>query len=142
MVVPDSLCYPRDSALRRAARARDGDGWLHGGGDPADLPGLLDRLAALRRQEGTAGRPFEVHVISLDAPIRPTQPPCRKLSSPAGSWTTPSSETFSLMMIFPIPGLLRLALPLPSRYYGGRSRCDHGVVSAQASRTTVAISAQ
>ncbi|MGH3395018.1 MAG: hypothetical protein ACRDPO_10030, partial [Streptosporangiaceae bacterium] len=44
-----------------------GDGWLHGGGDPADLPGLLDRLAGLRRAEGTADRPFEVHVISADA---------------------------------------------------------------------------
>jgi probable F420-dependent oxidoreductase len=54
-----------DAALRRAARA--GDGWLHGGGDPADLPGLLARLAELRRQEGTAERPFEVHVISADA---------------------------------------------------------------------------
>ena len=29
------------AALRRAARS---DGWLHGGGDPADLPGLLERL--------------------------------------------------------------------------------------------------
>jgi len=54
-----------DAALRRAARA--GDGWLHGGGDPADLPGLLARLAELRRAEGTEGRPFEVHVISMDA---------------------------------------------------------------------------
>jgi probable F420-dependent oxidoreductase len=54
-----------DAALQRAARA--GDGWLHGGGDPADLPGLLARLAGLRRAEGTAGRPFEVHVISMDA---------------------------------------------------------------------------
>jgi probable F420-dependent oxidoreductase len=54
-----------DAALRRAARA--GDGWLHGGGDPADLPGLLARLTELRRAEGTAGRPFEVHVISMDA---------------------------------------------------------------------------
>jgi probable F420-dependent oxidoreductase len=54
-----------DAALRRAARA--GDGWLHGGGDPAQLPGLLARLAEFRRQEGTADRPFEVHVISADA---------------------------------------------------------------------------
>ena len=54
-----------EAALRRAARA--GDGWLHGGGDPADLPGLLARLAGLRRAEGTADRPFEVHVISMDA---------------------------------------------------------------------------
>jgi probable F420-dependent oxidoreductase len=54
-----------DAALRRAAR--DGDGWLHGGGDPAQLPGLLARLTEFRRQEGTADRPFEVHVISADA---------------------------------------------------------------------------
>jgi alkanesulfonate monooxygenase SsuD/methylene tetrahydromethanopterin reductase-like flavin-dependent oxidoreductase (luciferase family) len=51
-------------ALRRAARC---DGWLHGGGDPEDLPGLLDRLRQLREEEGTADRPFEIHVISLDA---------------------------------------------------------------------------
>jgi probable F420-dependent oxidoreductase len=54
-----------EAALRRAARA--GDGWLHGGGDPDQLPGLLARLGELRRQEGTSGRPFEVHVICLDA---------------------------------------------------------------------------
>jgi probable F420-dependent oxidoreductase len=54
-----------DAALRRAARS--GDGWLHGGGDPAQLPGLLARLAELRRAEGTAGRPFAVYVISMDA---------------------------------------------------------------------------
>src|SRR5262252_3384690 len=54
-----------DAALRRAARV--GDGWLHGGGVPADLPGLLERLARFRAEEGTEGRPFEVHVISADA---------------------------------------------------------------------------
>jgi probable F420-dependent oxidoreductase len=54
-----------EAALRRAARS--GDGWLHGGGKPDDLPGLLARLAELRDQEGTADRPFEVHVISMDA---------------------------------------------------------------------------
>ena len=45
-----------EAALRRAAR--DGDGWLHGGGDPADLPGLLARLGGLRRAGGhrRAGR--------------------------------------------------------------------------------------
>jgi probable F420-dependent oxidoreductase len=53
------------AALRRASRV--GDGWLHGGGDPADLPGLLARLSGLRKAEGAAGRPFEVHVISMDA---------------------------------------------------------------------------
>jgi probable F420-dependent oxidoreductase len=58
-----------DAALRRAARS--GDGWMHGGGDPSDLPGLLDKLARFRREEGTAdrlgNRPFEIHVISADA---------------------------------------------------------------------------
>lgn len=52
------------AALRRAARS---DGWLHGGGDPSDLPGLLEQLTRLREEEGTAGRPFEVQVISADA---------------------------------------------------------------------------
>ncbi len=51
-------------ALRRAARS---DGWLHGGGDPAELPGLLERLGRVREEEGTADREFEVHVISLEA---------------------------------------------------------------------------
>ncbi len=54
-----------DAALRRAAAS--GDGWLHGGGDLAELPVLLARLAELRRETGTGDRPFEVHVISLDA---------------------------------------------------------------------------
>jgi probable F420-dependent oxidoreductase len=54
-----------EAMLRRAART--GDGWMHGGGDQAHLPGLLARLAELRTQEGTNGRPFEVHVISMDA---------------------------------------------------------------------------
>jgi len=54
-----------EAALRRAAVV--GDGWLHGGGDPADLPGLLQRVHELRDEHGTAGRPFEVHVISMDA---------------------------------------------------------------------------
>jgi len=55
------------AALRRAARA---DGWMHGGdggGDPEDLPKLLAQLRQLREEEGTADRPFEVHVISLEA---------------------------------------------------------------------------
>jgi probable F420-dependent oxidoreductase len=61
-----------EPALRRAARL--GDGWMHGGGDPADLPRLLARLGELRRDgvpgpagEGRSARPFEVHVISTDA---------------------------------------------------------------------------
>ncbi|WP_067175422.1 TIGR03619 family F420-dependent LLM class oxidoreductase [Microtetraspora niveoalba] len=54
-----------EAALRRAARL--GDGWMHGGGDAAELDALLARLAALREEEGTADRAFEVHVISADA---------------------------------------------------------------------------
>ena len=57
-----------DAALRRAARL--GDGWMHGGGDPADLPRLLARLAQFRREESGGDRSprgYEVHVISLDA---------------------------------------------------------------------------
>jgi len=54
-----------DAALRRAARL---DGWMHGGGDPADLPRLLARLAEFRSQVPAASnRPFEVHAISTDA---------------------------------------------------------------------------
>ncbi len=53
-----------EPALRRAARA---DGWLHGGGDPGELPGLLRRLNELREEEGTEKGTFEVHVISAEA---------------------------------------------------------------------------
>ena len=52
-------------ALRRAARL--GDGWMHAGGDPAELSALLDRLGTLRREYGRDAESFEVHVISLDA---------------------------------------------------------------------------
>jgi probable F420-dependent oxidoreductase len=63
--VPILIGGHHEAALKRAAL--DGDGWLHGGGDPADLPGLLDRLAILRKEHGTEDKPFEVHVISVDA---------------------------------------------------------------------------
>jgi probable F420-dependent oxidoreductase len=54
-----------EAALRRAATM--GDGWMHGGGDPAELPRLLERLGQLRVEAGRDGAPFETHVISLDA---------------------------------------------------------------------------
>jgi probable F420-dependent oxidoreductase len=54
-----------EAALRRAAFS--GDGWMHGGGDPEALPGLLERLSQLRTEAGRQNEPFEVHVISLDA---------------------------------------------------------------------------
>jgi len=54
-----------DAALRRAAvRA---DGWMHGGGPNEQLDDLLDRIAAIRKAEGVDDKPFEIHVISLDA---------------------------------------------------------------------------
>ncbi len=54
-----------EAALRRAAR--QGDGWMHAGGDAEELDRLLERLHELRVAEGTADRPFEIHVISMDA---------------------------------------------------------------------------
>ncbi|MFI6169758.1 TIGR03619 family F420-dependent LLM class oxidoreductase [Nocardia sp. NPDC051052] len=50
-------------ALRRAAQR--GDGWMHAGGDGAELDRLLIELAELRAEYGTR-KDFEVHVISLD----------------------------------------------------------------------------
>jgi hypothetical protein len=52
-----------EAALRRAARC---DGWMHGGGKPADLDRLVKRLNEIREEEGRTG-PFEIHVISADA---------------------------------------------------------------------------
>lgn len=54
-----------EAALRRAALV--GDGWLHGGGDPAALPDLLRRLGRLRAQAGRGDADFEVHAVSPDA---------------------------------------------------------------------------
>ncbi|MEV6135666.1 TIGR03619 family F420-dependent LLM class oxidoreductase [Nocardia sp. NPDC051990] len=50
-------------ALRRAAQR--GDGWMHAGGDPAELDRLLAKLDVLRAEYGTR-EDFEIHVISLD----------------------------------------------------------------------------
>lgn len=54
-----------DAALRRAVRK--GDGWMHAGGDGAELDRLLARLAQIRAEEGDTRDDFEVHVISYDA---------------------------------------------------------------------------
>ena len=54
-----------DVALRRAARV--GDGWIHAGGDPAQLGEMIDRVRKLRNEYGRASEPFEIHAISLDA---------------------------------------------------------------------------
>ena len=54
-----------------------------------DLPGIAAWLAAVEDFE---------------------EPPCLKPSSPVGSWTTPSSETFSVITNFLIWVLVSLAL--------------------------------
>ncbi|MFI7589799.1 TIGR03619 family F420-dependent LLM class oxidoreductase [Spongisporangium articulatum] len=54
-----------EAALRRAVVK--GDGWMHAGGDPAELDRMLVRLAEIRRAEGDTRADFEVHVISGDA---------------------------------------------------------------------------
>ena len=54
-----------DAALRRAVVR--GDGWMHGGGTPEELDALLEKIDAIRRAEGLTDKPFEIHVISLDA---------------------------------------------------------------------------
>jgi probable F420-dependent oxidoreductase len=53
-----------DAALRRAVTL--GNGWMHGGG-VEDLDTMLGRIAEIRRAEGLQDKPFEIHVISLDA---------------------------------------------------------------------------
>jgi len=63
--IPVLLGGHSETMLRRAAGSADG--WLHGGGNPDDLPRLLARLAELRRQAGTADRAFDVYAISPDA---------------------------------------------------------------------------
>ena len=54
-----------DAALRRAVIR--GDGWMHGGGQPEELDALLAKIEDIRTAEGLTDKPFEIHVISLDA---------------------------------------------------------------------------
>lgn len=54
-----------EPALKRAARL--GDGWMHAGGDPAEMEAQIGRLMELRAEYGRVDEPFEIHVISLDA---------------------------------------------------------------------------
>ena len=54
-----------EAALRRAVLK--GDGWMHAGGDGDELDRLLARIAEIRKAEGVADRPFEIHAISYDA---------------------------------------------------------------------------
>lgn len=63
--VPILIGGHSDAALRRAAQR--GDGWMHAGGGPEDLPTMMARLAELRAEAGRDHLPFELHVASLDA---------------------------------------------------------------------------
>ena len=54
-----------EPALKRAART--GDGWMHAGGAPAELPSYIARLHELRKEYGRDHLPFEIHAISPDA---------------------------------------------------------------------------
>jgi probable F420-dependent oxidoreductase len=49
-------------ALRRAARV--GDGWMYSGSDGSDVPQLVQRIQAFRREFGRGDKDFEVHVAS------------------------------------------------------------------------------
>jgi probable F420-dependent oxidoreductase len=63
--VPILIGGHAEAALKRAARI--GDGWMHAGGDPAELATYVERVKALRREYGRENVPFEVHASSLDA---------------------------------------------------------------------------
>ena len=51
-------------ALRRAVTK--GDGWMHAGGDPAELSKMLAQIQELRVEHGKQNDPFQIHVISMD----------------------------------------------------------------------------
>jgi probable F420-dependent oxidoreductase len=54
-----------EPALKRSAYL--GDGWMHAGGEHAELVRLMARLNELRREAGRDQEPYEIHVISMDA---------------------------------------------------------------------------
>src|SRR5712691_3820961 len=68
--------------------------------------------SSLRRPSSRASVPSAsssstlAHASRSLPPNWPNQPPSLKPSSPSGSWTTPSSETFVLITIFPMSVLL------------------------------------
>jgi probable F420-dependent oxidoreductase len=57
-----------EPALRRAATR--GDGWLGSGNTPEQLEMILARLAALRKESGREGQPFEA-IVALSVPPEP-----------------------------------------------------------------------
>lgn len=54
-----------DAALKRAAQY--GDGWLHAGGDAAELEVLIKKLKVYLREFGRDEKQFQIHAISMDA---------------------------------------------------------------------------
>jgi len=52
-----------DAALRRAVTL--GDGWMHAGGDQAELEAMIGKLHTLRKELGVQDRPFQIHAASF-----------------------------------------------------------------------------
>src|SRR5713226_6305255 len=84
--------------------------------------------SSLRRPSSRASAPSAsssstlAHSSRSLSPIWRNQPPCLKPSSPVGSWTTPSNETFSLTIILPISVLLWLVLSATNEAETARPR--------------------
>ena len=51
-----------EAALRRAVTL--GDGWMHAGGDQAELEAMITKLHAMRKERGLEHKPFEIHAAS------------------------------------------------------------------------------
>src|SRR5260370_22463101 len=87
--------------------------------------------SSLRRPSSRASAPSASSVSSLAHASRslppnwPNQPPSLKPSLPSGSWTTPSSETFVLITIFPMSVLL-LGWCCQLHRLGRRGVCANG----------------
>ena len=54
-----------EPALRRAARNQ---GWLGTGNATEEVPGILERLNLLRKEQGKEGEPFETIIAVTDPP--------------------------------------------------------------------------
>lgn len=63
--VPILIGGHSEAALKRAAWL--GDGWMHAGGDHADLVRFIARIRELRKEHERSAEPFEFHAISMDA---------------------------------------------------------------------------
>lgn len=63
--VPILIGGHAELALKRAAEI--GDGWIHAGGDIAQLKPLIKRLHQLRKEAGTDHKSFEIHAMCAEA---------------------------------------------------------------------------